>query len=77
MKIWSKIGLGPSWGPSLEKLEKWSKKTYLFEASWGPSWRVLGPKMAPVTAKLAGLGIKRRQNGQKVDPKIDMFLDAS
>ena len=40
--------------------------TYFFEASRQPSWRVLGPKMALVTAKLMGLGVP---NGAKMVKK--------
>ena len=45
---------------------------------FGASWRVLGPKMAPLTAKLAELGGQNGANKVKIiDPKIDHFLDVS
>ena len=44
---WSKIGLGPSWGPFLKNDEKWlPRSNYLrplggqVGGSWGPRWRI-------------------------------------
>ena len=70
--------LGEVLGRSRGPLSAQGRKRSIAVTHFGASWRVLGPKMAPPTAKLAELGGQNGANKVKIiDPKIDHFLDVS
>ena len=70
--------LGEVLGRSRGPLSAQARKRSIAATHFGASWRVLGPKMAPLTAKLAELGGQNGANKVKIiDPKIDHFLDVS
>ena len=70
--------LGEVLGRSRGPLSAQARKRSIALTHFGASWRVLGPKMAPLTAKLAELGGQNGANKVKIiEPKIDHFLDVS
>ena len=68
------MGYPPS-GAVLAKISKNSHAHLIPGGLLGAKLAALGPKMAPLTAKLAGLGNQNRANMAKIiDPKMDNFL---